>query len=222
MCCSTFRQLLREYWLENRYKPRCWNRGFIIEFLKCIFGFFSVISPSRFISFLLQEWRKKLGYIFVDIWVLLWLMTFLFVFINNTFHFSKFLLIPAGWVVWLVSIRLAEIFQSWFSQFVLGGVPYKWKPVDTDRSLVLVFMGYMEIIIAYALLAYIYSRSFNSISCLKDALRYSIGNAIAIGSDFEPTNLCGYLILSTQLMFTLVFLTAVVQHIISYSRMNSR
>ena len=218
------------YWRENRYKPKRqswnsgrWNSGWIIEFLKCTFGFFNVISPERFITWNLQDkCHTKLAYIFIDTWIFLWLATLLFIFFDNVFSSSPCLHIPADWVVWLIGFRMAQLFQTWFNQFILGGVPNKWLPTDPARTLVLVFMGYFEIVFSYAILAYNYKDSFRGIISLPKAFTYSIGNAITIGSaDIRLESLPSYIIFSTQLILVLIFITAVVQHIINYSRSKS-
>lgn len=212
----------RRYWRENRYKriPQYWNSGWIIEILKHIFGFLNVISPSRLISWIIEKKRSKsAAYVFVDIWVFFSLAGLLYIFINNIYHCINFLIIPAGWVVWLIVFRMADLFQSWFSQFILGGVPNKWQPIDPARSLVLVLMGYFEIVIAYSILAYNYKNSFCGINSLKDAFIYSIGNAITIGStNITLEGTASYIILFTQLILILIFITAVVQQIVNYSR----
>lgn len=213
----------QQYWRDNLYrphKPKFWNRGWLIEVINCIFGFLNFISPSRLISWIIEKKRsKRAAYHFVDSWVFSSLAILLLIFFSNIFNFSDLLLIPAGWVVWAVGFRMADLFQSWFNHFVLGGVPKKWNPVDPTRSLVIVFMGYFEIVIAYSILAYNYKDSFKCINSLQDSFMYSIGNAITIGStNIKPEGLASYIILSTQLILVLVFLTAVVQHIINYSR----
>jgi len=153
-----FSRLFRRYWRENIYIPRCCNSGWIIEFFKLIFGFLNFISPSTLISWVIKEKRsKRCAHFFVDTWVFLSLAVLLYIFLNNIYHCNNCLTIPAGWVVWLIGFRMADLFQSWFNHFVLGGVPQKWTPVDPIRSLVIVFMGYSEIVIAYSILAYNYN-----------------------------------------------------------------
>ena len=57
--------------------------------------------------------------------------------------------------------------------------------------------------------------NFEGITCLQQAFYYSIRNAITIGSDFNPTTPVGLAIYASQIMFVLLFLTAVVNRIIS-------
>ena len=224
---AVFSLLEPRYFWENIYKPKRpranskrWNSGWIIEIVKLIFGFINFISPSRFIAWnLIDKGHQRLAYFIIDTWVFLWLATLSLIFFSNIFDFFDLLLIPAGWVVWVAGYRMAELFQSWFSQFVLSGVPQKWQPVDPNRTLVLVFMGYFEIVFAYAILAYNYKESFRGISSLPKAFTYSIGNAITIGSaDIQLNSIASYIIFSTQLILVLIFITAVVQQIINYSR----
>ncbi|MCK4818035.1 hypothetical protein KA005_19855 [bacterium] len=220
---TVFSIFQRRYPDENLYKPRCCNSGFILEGIKLILGLLNFISPSRFISWNIKDkFGSKPAYWFVDFWVSGWLVTILYIFLNNVFwHFNCLnILIGSGWVVWVIGYRLIEIAQSWFSQFVVGGVPDKWHPINIYRSLVLVFMGYIEIVFAYAILAYNYKGSFEGITSLRKAFIYSFGNAVTIGwyNDIQLSGTTSYIIFSTQLILVLIFLTAVVQQILNYDR----
>jgi len=89
--------------------------------------------------------------------------------------------------------------------------------VNIYRSLVLVFIGYFEIIISYALLALVLKDNFQGINYWQQALYYSFSNAITIGSGFTPVSCLSYAIFITQIMFVLLFLTAAVNTIISHT-----
>jgi len=180
-----------------------------------VFGILILLSLGRWIPRIVKIIFKKPSapYHSVDLYITLWvifLSLILFVFNDYTYtHKCIFL--------GLIAYRLFEILQSWISQFVLGGVPEPWNPRNIYRSLVLVFIGYLEIIISYALLALILKNHFEGISSWQEALYYSIRNATTIGSsDVTPISCIGYTVFGTQIMFVLLFLTAVVNSIISY------
>jgi hypothetical protein len=104
------------------------------------------------------------------------------------------------------------LIQAWVGQFVLPG----WDPINPHRSLVLILIGYGEITIIYARLAYIFRNQFEGIYCLRQAFGYSVRNAVTIGSStVKPVTNWGYAIFVSQLMFIILFLTSVVSRIIA-------
>jgi len=119
--------------------------------------------------------------------------------------------------LFLVSYRLCEIFQSWAVQFVLGGTSSAWQSRNVHRSLVLVFAGYYEVTISYAIFAWTLRGHFYEINNWKDAFYHSVRNMIAIGGN-APIDSIGYWLFSTQILFVLLFLTAVVSRVISRSQ----
>ena len=157
--------------------------------------------------------EKRNAYRLVDGYVLAWLLFELYLF---TFSVINPDYITASWFVWLVRIlvsyRLFDIFQAWVNQFVL--MP-DWQPVDPYRALVLVFIGYIEVIFSYALIALVFPHSFSGIfETGWQALYHSVTTAITIGSNSQPTIPSGYAIFCTQIMFSLLFVTAVIQRIL--------
>ena len=155
----------------------------------------------------------KHRYVAVEIYVLGWFaieITFLLLLAGERFT-DCFLLI---WLLrFLICYRLFDIFQSWVSQFVL--MP-KWEPVSPYRSLVLVFIGYIEIIISYALLAFVFDSAFSvPFDTVWKAFYYSVTTATTIGSKWGPISAGGYAIFYTQLMFVVLFVTAVIQRILT-------
>jgi hypothetical protein len=188
-----------------------------------LFWVLSKFSLSRIIVFFREKRYgtiDKRKYHAVDWYVFVWVIVELVIF------FLLLILFPAiaSNCVFnivlkvLIAYRLFDIFQSWISQFVLGGVPTKWRPVNIYRSLVLVFIGYFEIIISYALLIFTLKNNFPDISSLQQALYFSIRSAATMGYDITPVGCIGYTIFITQIMFVLLFLTAVVNTIISHKR----
>ena len=172
-----------EYWKQDR--PRiCWNDGWILDVLRTTFWFLSKLSISRVIVFLKEKRygrRHRKVYQCVDWYVFSWVI----VLIALTL-FTLLMNIPATnpmatcIIIGIISYRLFDIWQSWVSQFVLGGISGQWKPRNIHRSLVLVFEGYLEIIFSFALLAFILKDNFRSINCWLQSLRYSFGNAVTL------------------------------------------
>ena len=216
MCCSK----CIEYWKDGWNKP-FWNDGWILNVTRILFWFFQKLSIIRFIVFCKHrkygvDYRK--GYHAVDWYVFSWFLVefILLILLANFYdlaHNIAFVILSRL----LISYRLFDIFQAWVSQFVLGGVPPGWKPINIYRSLVLVFIGYIEIIISYALFAFVSNAHFDGITNWQQALYYSLRNAATIGTDWHPITFLGYTIFGTQIMFVLLFLTAVVNTIISHT-----
>ncbi len=201
----------KEYW--DRVKP-CWNHGWILETLKLTFWVLSWLSIGVIVPYCIEN-KRGFGCrdLFVDSYVFIWVML-------SGVVFTFFAINDAPWlahncvVLGFFSYRLFETFQSWFSQYILGGVPKQWETRHPYRSLVLVFVGYAEVIFIYALLAFILQNNFYGIVSWQQAFRYSLGNAITIGSSgIVPTLGVGYALFATQIMFTLLFLTSAVNRI---------
>jgi hypothetical protein len=219
MCRTLCREYFKQDWLEVR---PFWKNGWIHESLKVLFWVLAKLSLSRIIVFCMG---RRLGatdkrrYLAVDWYVFAWFIFELFIFflllkifpaIASNHVFNIILLV-------LISYRLFDIFQSWISQFVLGGVPAKWKPINIYRSLVLVFIGYFEVIISYALLIFTLKNNFQGISSLGQALYCSVRCTATIGYDITPIGCTGYAVLITQIMFVILFITAAVNTIISHT-----
>ena len=224
LCAITFREcwkkeckkprflcvkLLCEYWGKNR--PRlCFNEGFILDIFKAVFWFISRFSLYTVISFCLDKLRvrRNIQYRIVDAYIIVFALTELAIFIIFA---SKPDTKSSCVLIAFITYRLFDLFQVWVRHFVLPD----WNPVNAYRSLILVFIGYLEVIILYTLLVLIFQNNFDGISCLRQAFDYSIRNAVTIGSSaVTPSSSWGYAIFVSQLMFVLLFLTSVVSRII--------
>lgn len=213
-------KLLCKYWRKDWYLYKvklCWNNGWLIVVLKYLFVFFSKLSFGLLITYFIE--RKKgdehrCRYLFVDSYVTFWvglIVLFSMLAINST----PCCILDCIILIFL-SYRLFEIFQSWVSQYILGGVSEPWKTRNIYRNLVLVFLDYGEVIFSYALLAFILKNNFSGITCWQQSFLYSLGHAVTIGSNnIVPTTSIGYALFATQLMFTLLFLVAAVNRIIA-------
>ena len=202
----------KEHW-HWRVKP-CWNDGWMFDALKAKFFGLSCLSFGVIAPYCIEKrFGIKCRYSFVDSYVAIWV-----IFIGTL---SWFAIIDAPCLahncilLGLFSYRLFEIFQSWVSQYILGGVSEPWKTHNIYRNLVLVFVDYGEVIFSYALLAFILQSNFLGITSWQQSFRYSLGNAVTVGSKLVPTTGIGYALFATQLVFTLLFLVAAVNRIIA-------
>lgn len=200
MCC--------EYFKHER--PRlCFNEGWILDVVKAIFWALSRLSILSIIDCIAEKrlslrWRYHIVEVYIAVFAAAGLIVFL-VFLNRKIETSCIFLII------FIIYRLFDLFQVWVRHFVLPD----WNPINVYRSLILVFIGYVEVIILYALLIHIFQNQFEGISSLQQAFDYSIHTAVTIGSSgVTPKSCCAYAIHYTQLMFVLLFLTSVVSRII--------
>ena len=95
---------------------------------------------------------------------------------------------------------------------------------DPLRTLVLVLIGYFEILVAYAVIAFLFGSSFQNVlntgtfDHVGDSLRYSVGVLTTLGSTWEPSACNGYLILYTQVLLGIIFIVVVIQRVIALIR----
>ncbi len=208
MCC-------RKYFQDNFPSKPCWNEGWILYIFRWLFSILNALSICRNISWCIVSKSTKWAYIFVDFYVSLWLGLIIWLFIRQA-HIDYVNIVPC-WLIAIVSYRLFDIFQSWVGQFVLGGVPKQgWQPISKYRSLVLVFLNYIETVVVFGFLALIFNDAFKDLTHRWDALYFSLRNAITIGTNVQPVKCIDYVLFYTQMVFVLLFLTAAIQSIISY------
>lgn len=220
MCRSKFRELRSDFCAFWHDKEKVEGEGFILPGLRKLFTYLEKFSYIRFKVWRLQR-KKHLSnslYKVVDCYEIKWVIKEIIFFILLAFYHT-WVYNVIFWIPFLfILYRLFDIFQAWVSQFVLGGVPKQsWKPINIYRSLVLVFIGYGEITISYAFIAFFRKEQFQGITCWQQALYYSVRNAVTIGTDYNPISIWGYLIFWTQVGFALLFLTAVVNSIITHT-----
>jgi hypothetical protein len=110
----------------------------------------------------------------------------------------------------IISYRLFEIFESWVSQYLLGGTSTPWHPANPHRTLVILFEDYFAVTVSYAIFGLMFVAGVDSFG---SAIFYSIRNAVTIGA--EVSTPAGYAIFASQLLFSLLFLVAAVNRIIS-------
>lgn len=196
------------------------RKGFVLHVLRFLFYCLWGLSLSLWIRSILQRYHpscwKRNKYFIVESYVLFWFMVeilFLGLLIcTSLVEEDWFLCLAAGFL----SYRLFDIFQAWVNQFVLMEMQ-EWKPIDPRRTLVLVFIGYVEIMISYAILAFVFQDTFSKPFCtVCQSLYYSVTTATTIGSKWEPISAGGYAIFYTQVMFAVLFVTAVIGQIFTY------
>jgi len=203
--------LYSKSWCEYCKCPRlCWNEGFILDVFRFAFWLASRISVLNIIKCIAEgKVSRKCQYHIVDSYISVFaaaeLAMFIIVASNPTTDLNCLAL------KFFIAYRLFDIFQVWFLHFVLPD----WNPINTSRSLILVGIGYIEVIILYSLLVFMLKDDFIGITCFQQAFLYSLGNAITIGFGIiRPEEPWSYVIFVTQIMFVLLFLTAVVNRII--------
>lgn len=153
----------------------------------------------------------------VELWVLFWLFIEVVAFILTLIcaNFASF-----AWIVVLLSVyRLASIFRVWFTVFILSPP----EPASKPRLIILTLINYAEIVITFAVIAFVSKGSFGteqqtSFRSGVDSLRYSVGVATSLGSHFEPTTWLGYIIMLFQIMYVIIFITTVIQIAVSSSK----
>lgn len=215
---------------DKEVKGRCfWNEckwefrkvrsekapGFIVPWLRWVFAFFYLLSFSKWISGTLKARRKidtgnRRAYTCTEIYVTVWF--FIEAAVAYTiarclwpviYSQSTLSHVFALAFVGLFSYRLFDIFQSWASQYVLKS---RWEAIDMNRSLVLAFVGYIEITIIGAIIRFTYQQS----NYFSDAFYNSVMTMI-----LNPQNEdVGLPIMYVQIMFAILFLVTVTQHVV--------
>jgi len=189
-------------------EPKIQTAGFILSWLRYIIAVCYLLSFSKWISGTSKK-QKQIDsfdlrpYRCIDIYVIVWLciellVTIWFAVCNIRYNTDVCLV---NTFVGLFCYRLFDIFQSWVSQFVLKS---RWEAISINRSLVLAFVGYVEICIIGTFFRYVYG----TISMWKN-VHYSVTAMIANPMEKESTSLIQY----TQIMFAVLFLVVVAQHI---------
>ena len=187
---------------EKVEKPGC-----ILSLLRCFFDYIFLFSISKWLSQTKKKQEKIKGgdlspYRCVDIYVSVWLAielvtTLVIKYLDWPVISKQFALSCV--FIFLFSYRLFEIFQSWVSQFVLR---YRWIAINANRSLVLAFVGYLEIAVIGTILRMIYEEA--------SPLYNSVVSLIA-NPQLDYSSPIQYV----QIMFSILFLAVVAQQIIA-------
>jgi hypothetical protein len=206
MCC--------EYWKDDWHKVRpCWNTGFVLDVFKVVFWAIRKISIINPIAFCIRKHcSDTYAYIAVDSYVIVLLLLaigFITSLSNSisapTCEFRIVLLA-------FTSYRLLDVFQSWMGNFFISDP----RPKNPYRTLVLTFIGYGEIILWYSILYFLFKHDFG-IASLQESLYYALGTA-SIGAGLQPMTNVSTVIFGTQIMFAVLFLTVIVNKIITVAK----
>ena len=185
------------------------EEGVLRRLLEHVFRALFWVFPTKYFTWFFGKNR----YIAVEAYVLLvWVPFEIIIFCTFTSSVSA----SVGWfrifAAALLSYRLLDIFQSWVSQFI---VSKDWQPINPYRSLILVIISFTEIILIYGTLSFIFQRAFSEpFLTISESLYYSVTTATAIGSSWHPISVAGYALFYTQIMFSILFLTFVIQRIL--------
>ena len=185
------------------------RNGWILPLSRIIF--FGLTKPSigRILPYIVTHCmksrgmpgaRRARGILTVDFYVAAWMVGTTYM--SVAAHLETWPL-SACVGIGLASYRLYEIFQSWMSQFVL----FRWHPHDLYRSLVLVFLGYLEVAASFALLRHFIWG--------KDWAKSFLNSLVFPATIVPPTDgSIGGLMLAAQAVFVLLLLTAAISRII--------
>lgn len=212
-------------------RPRAnWNNGWIIS--KTIFLFWGLrkISLNNFVNWLILrrypsrelDWHRvsRRTYLITDSYVFIGFISAFILFILVARENIKLVDTSLIVVLVIVSYRLLEIFQTWFNNFLIISKP---ALRDVRRTLVLTLITYFELIFWYSILVFVNKDKFvqdtKFIHSWQQALYYGMGTA-TIGSDIQPISSLGFVILSSQLIFFILFLSVVISRIISLMHAN--
>lgn len=161
-------------------------------------------------------WKRQ--YRCVDWYVISWLALGIVFFLLLFIHGLNQQCVVRWIFTIFLSYRLLDIFQAWVKMFLLSEDPELRDPL---RTLVLVLIGYFEIAVAYAVIAFLYKNGFQEVlntgtfDHIVESLRYSVGVLTTLGSTWEPSACNGYLILYTQVLLGVLFIIVVIQRVIA-------
>lgn len=209
MCRSKF----CEYWKQDWHSVKpCWNDGFILDVIKVVLWVIRKFSIINCVVFHIKKHHPdKFVYRAVDSYVLFWFLLSIgfLVWLSNTTPNCIFSIV----FVVFASYRLLDIFQTWVGNFLLKDPDLR----NSYRTLILTFVGYGEVVFWYSILAFIFKNNFIDIGDWQQSLYYAMGT-VTIGTDIKSNTPFGFVMFSTQLMFTILFLSVVVNKIISLTK----
>ena len=192
--------ILGKYWRQSSELRTCWNDGWFLPLLKWFFWILSWLSLGRVIPYWIENtYGKKARFFFIDTYVFLWIV---FVTTLAILEITSHILVLDRIILSFLGYRLFEIFQSWVSQYILGGVPTPLHLHNPYRTLIIVFIDYVIMTLAYALFR-VSSGSFSS--GLRDSLNIAVFNI--------PSTQGVDCLLVTQITFAILFLVTAINRI---------
>jgi hypothetical protein len=118
-------------------------------------------------------------------------------------------------IVFLIAIIL-NVFQTWINIFLTKEQSHILDPL---RSLLMVFVNYGQLCLAFLILVRICGIPFcPSIYSFKDSAYLTIGTMTAIGAENVPLNSQAWALYIAELFFGILFLTVIVSRVIELFR----
>lgn len=194
-------------YLKDGFEKPCWNTGWIFACFSFIIWFIRKIFPLRIFTF--KKSPKERFFI-----------TDLYVFILLVHAIVLFSLIPKdisdGWRVFLlvmIALRLTELFFTWVGDFLISDPHLE----NSKRTLIIVLMGYLEIILWYSLLDFIITDGI----CRLQSFAYAVSTA-TVGPDKIPDTTIGVVLFTSQLIFDILFLSVVITQILNFPKQSNQ
>jgi len=108
-----------------------------------------------------------------------------------------------------LGLRVLDIAQSWVNVFLVKQDPKILYPV---RALVLTIINYIELILSFSVLGFIWNNTFKPepFHNLGDSLVFTLGTMTTIGSKYEPFSTGAWTIYILEIAFGLFFLIVVI------------
>jgi hypothetical protein len=124
-----------------------------------------------------------------------------------------------GWVVWLIILLLVPLYHIVDSMIMSTSISFvRGRPRHLLRSIVLAFLVFWNIAIAFAILYIAFGDSFDPPLSFPRALFFSIVTVTTLGDPvIKPMAGPAYILLALQLTIGLYFLAAILTTIVSWA-----
>jgi len=181
---------------------------------------FRLIAPLQVVNLLVAFWSNKWKRCIIDTYVVLWF------FLEIGLLFILYSCQPSNcWLLFIVFLacwRWSDIFHSSFrlsfirqSSLAYLGEP---KPIPL-RSLALLGLNYLEMIMIYAVIYFIWQSS--SPPSVSNSLEYGFSvfvPFVGINDSFFPGSLVGKVLFSIEILFSILFHLFILQQVASLFR----
>lgn len=203
----------------KRQRAKDMHSSIIVPAFNKTIGFLALISPLTILRRMGEVcnnyclWSPRATEIYVIVWLvissLIWLLCY---------SYGLLAFISCALIAILLIWRLLDISQAWLNTYKDREV-HSRSPV---RSLILVFLNYLELTLIFGILAFVCRYDFypafdNAIQ----SLRYSIGVITLLGSKYDPGTWLGGIIYYSEFIYGLVFLVIVINRVLALSQESS-
>lgn len=166
--------------------------------------------------------NKKIQELYVYSWILIEAVLYIWLMLIRTPS------IVLGVIISLIVLyRLSGIIMLWVERYIFGPP----EPRSIPRFILLTLLNYLEIILIFAIFAYVARNNFvNGVfipfgvtvtfSPWFDSLRYSIGVSTTLGSNFQPLGIMGHTIFFAQIALAILFVSVIIQIAVSLRKDN--